>query len=144
MRMDGLWRLCDDGILRPVFRATVLAANGRRVAVDFLADTGADRTVLCAELFRELGLTPISDPSRLEGVGGQVESFVVETDIRIIRETGEPISIKGKYAAFTDPSALDMNVLGRDITNLFPLIVDRPGDTVCLLGPGHRYVVVES
>jgi hypothetical protein len=37
--------------------------------------------------------------------------------------------------------ALDMGVLGRDITNLFGLIVDRPRDLVCLLGTGHQYQI---
>jgi hypothetical protein len=34
-----------------------------------------------------------------------------------------------------------MSVLGRDITNLFGVIVDRPGDVVCLVGQGHRYLI---
>jgi hypothetical protein len=36
-----------------------------------------------------------------------------------------------------------MSVIGRDLTNLFALIVDRPGDRVCLLGQRHRYVIEE-
>jgi hypothetical protein len=35
-----------------------------------------------------------------------------------------------------------MSVLGRDILNLFALIVDRPQETVCLLGQRHRYAIV--
>ena len=38
------------------------------------------------------------------------------------------------FAAFTQTESLDMRVLGRDILNLFALIVDRPRDVVCLLG----------
>lgn len=34
-----------------------------------------------------------------------------------------------------------MSVLGRDVTNLFALIVDRPGDLVCLLAKQHSYVI---
>jgi hypothetical protein len=34
-----------------------------------------------------------------------------------------------------------MSILGRDITNQFALIIDRPRDLVCLLGPGHRYSI---
>jgi hypothetical protein len=36
---------------------------------------------------------------------------------------------------------LDMNVLGRDIAGLFAVIVDRPGNVVCLLGQRHRYII---
>jgi hypothetical protein len=35
-----------------------------------------------------------------------------------------------------------MSVPGRDITNLFALIVNRPQDVVCLVGHGHRYLIV--
>ncbi|MGH9553321.1 MAG: hypothetical protein ACRD3W_28325 [Terriglobales bacterium] len=34
---------------------------------------------------------------------------------------------------------LDMSVLGRDITNLLALVIDHPGDAVCLLYPGEIY-----
>jgi hypothetical protein len=50
---------------------------------------------------------------------------------------------KGRFAAFTDPKALDMSVLGRDITNLFAVIVDRPQDLVCLLGQRQHYRIQE-
>jgi hypothetical protein len=30
-------------------------------------------------------------------------------------------------------------VLGRDITGLFAVIVDRPGNVICLLGQQHWY-----
>jgi len=35
-----------------------------------------------------------------------------------------------------------MSVLGRDILDLFAVIVDRPGDVVCLVGQRHRYQIV--
>jgi hypothetical protein len=34
-----------------------------------------------------------------------------------------------------------MSVLGRDILNLFAVIVDRPSDRICLVGGNHRYVI---
>jgi hypothetical protein len=34
-----------------------------------------------------------------------------------------------------------MSVLGRDITNLFAAIVDRPRDLVVLLGQRHSYTI---
>jgi hypothetical protein len=37
-----------------------------------------------------------------------------------------------------------MSVLGRDITNFFALIVDRPQEVVCLLGQGHRYLIISQ
>jgi hypothetical protein len=51
---------------------------------------------------------------------------------------------RGEFAALADPDALDMSVLGRDITGLFAVIVDRPGNTVCLVGQQHRYSIIGS
>jgi hypothetical protein len=44
MRFDGSWRLCDDGVIRPVFSAAVRAENGAWVPAVFLADVAADCT----------------------------------------------------------------------------------------------------
>ena len=53
---------------------------------------------------------------------GKADSIIVQAEIRLLRETGQPISITGSYAGFTDAAASDMSVLGRDITNLFALM----------------------
>jgi len=50
---------------------------------------------------------------------------------------------RGQYAAVTDLEILDMGVLGRDITRLFAVIIDQPGDVVCLLGQRHQYTIVQ-
>jgi hypothetical protein len=36
---------------------------------------------------------------------------------------GGTVGIKGQYAAFNDPSATDFSVLGRDVLDLFHLIL---------------------
>ena len=43
------------------------------------------------------------------------------------RRGGGPITVRGPYAAVTAQDALDMSVMGRDITGLFAVIVDQPG-----------------
>jgi hypothetical protein len=139
MLIDGLWLLCDDGVVRPVIRGEVLAGNGSWVKVPFLADTAADRTVITAAVLGELGLQPLTPSERLAGVGGSADSVVFETQIRFTCEKAGKVVFRGHFAAFTDLEALDISVLGRDITNLFALITDRPGDVVCLLGQRHRY-----
>ena len=128
----------------PVIRGAIRAADGSWVRAPFLADTAADRTVFSVDSLRALGLPPVQDTDHLEGLGGRADSIVLATQIQMTRETGEPVLFKGRFAAVTDPVALDMSVLGRDITNLFALIVDRPQDVVCLLGQGHRYLIVPS
>ena len=142
MRIDGSWKLCEDGVLRPVFLGKVRASDGSLIDVWFLADTGADRTVFSADILRELNVQPTGPTLQLEGVGGQAASVVVDTVIVMKRDDGAPVHFNGRFAAVTDPGTLDMSVLGREITNLFAVIVDRPGDVVCLLGAGHHYQIV--
>jgi hypothetical protein len=138
MRIDGSWRLCDDGVVRPVIRGEVLAADGSWIQTPFLVDSAADRTVLSADIGQQLRLPPVPSADHVQGVGGRADSVVVETQIRMIREDGTAVLFRGQFAAFTQPESLDMSVLGRDIINLFALIVDRPQDIVCLLGQRHR------
>lgn len=51
---------------------------------------------------------------------------------------------RGQFVAVTSARALDMSVLGRDVTDLFAVIVDRPGGTVCLVSQHHRYQIVSQ
>jgi hypothetical protein len=145
MRIEGAWLVCDGGIVRPVVRAEVQASADKWIPIELLVDTGADRTVFSAGVLQALdGIQPAAPKEELAGVGGSAESVTVKTKIRMLRETGIHVSFEAPFAAFTDPAALDMSVLGRDITNLFAVIVDWPQDVVCLLTAKHRYVVVEQ
>jgi hypothetical protein len=144
MLLPGQWLLCDDGVLRPIFRGKIRASSGAMIPGEFLADTGADRTVLSAAILYNLALPTVPANKRLGGVGGAVETVIVDTAIHLDRDDGGTAVFRGQFAAFTDPEALDMSVLGRDISNLFALIVDRQRDLVCLLGAGHQYSITTS
>jgi hypothetical protein len=140
MLFPGAWVVCDDRVVRPVITGRVLSGDGAWVRVPFLVDTGADRTTFSAEVWDRLGLVP-EEADYLSGVGGHAETVVATTPIQLMRDDGIWATFNGRFAAFTDPDALDMSVLGRDVTNLFALEVDRPQDVICLLGPPHRYAV---
>lgn len=71
-------------------------------------------------------------------------AIIVETQIQLAREEAGNIACRGQYAAVTELEALDISVLGRDITDWFTVIVDRPNDVVCLLGQRHRYRAVQA
>ena len=142
MQINGEWLLCDDGIVCPVIRGHILDGNGVWIQAPFLVDTGADRTVFSAPMLVALALEPTITTERLGGVGGLVTSVVVATQMRFRQEGGGgSVVFRGQYAAVTELEALDMSVLGRDIIGLFALIVDQPGNVVCLLGQGHRYII---
>jgi Aspartyl protease len=144
MRINGLWYAGDDGIRRPVIRGEVLPSTGLWIKAPFLVDTGADLTVLSAAILADVHLQPFPLQARLGGVGGIADSVTVETRLRFSRETGSKVTFRGQYAAITEVEALDISVLGRDIMELFSVIVDRPGNVVCLLGQRHRYTIEQS
>ena len=141
MRIDGKWALFDDGVVRPIASAEVLAADGSWVKLPFLVDTGADRTVFSAAAHAQLGLRPIESSDGISGLGGMTHSVIVETQIRLSRDNSGKVLFRGLYAAVTETETLDICVLGRDILELFAVIVDRPGGVVCMLGQRHRYAI---
>jgi hypothetical protein len=141
MRISGERRHCDDGVTRPLIRGEILGAGGNWQATEFLLDTGADCTVFSALTLASLGLTVGASRGRLGGLGGTAGSVVLDAQFRLRRETGEPVRFSGRFSAVTELEALDINVLGRDITGLFAIIVDQPADLVCLLRGQHRYQI---
>jgi len=141
MRFDGQWLLCDDGVVRPVLRCEVLAADGFWRAAELLIDTGADRTVLSANVLETLRLKGHDSESRIGGIGGTADCVAVNTKLRFTRADLVKVLFRGTYLACTDPQSLDMSVLGRDILDMFAVIVDYAGDTVCLLGGQQSYTI---
>ena len=141
MRFDGEWLECDDGIVRPVMRAEILAGDGTWRSVELLVDTGADRTVISANVLEALNLDATAPRDRIGGVGGLVDSVNLRTQIRLTRDDGQHALFRGDYAACTDHEALDMSVLGRDLLEMFAVIVDRRADVVAVIGGQHRYTI---
>jgi len=141
MRCNGLWRHGEDGIVRPVIVTEVLRPEGTWWPVEFLVDTGADRTVISAGVLNELGLLYTLPVDRIGGVGGFVDSVDVTTQIRLERDDGQWVTLRGTYAACLQSEALDMSVLGRDILNIFAVIVDRAADRVLLLHGADGYSI---
>jgi hypothetical protein len=144
MRIDGQWLMGDDGVVRPVISGDIRTADGSWEQCEFLVDIGADRTVLSAATLAKLGLQPLAMPEGLSGVGGMVATVIVETELHLMREDGGHVVFRGQYAAVTELEALDISVLGRDITRLFAVIVDWPHDVVCLVGQRHRYSIEQD
>jgi hypothetical protein len=143
MVIAGEWRLCDDGVTRPVLGGKVLAADGPFHAEFFLVDSCADRTVFSAALLHKLQFSRGQpDPAAtLQGIGGQRAFVLVNTVVEFTKEDGGPVRVRGEYAAFTDPAATDLSILGRDVLNLFDIIVSKRRQEVLLVAGNHRYRV---
>jgi hypothetical protein len=86
-------------------------------------------------------LNGASDGSILQGIGGVGESVVVKTAVVLSRDDAGEVSMRGEFAAFTDPSATDLSILGRDVLNHFDVILSRRRNEVVLLAPNHQYRV---
>jgi predicted aspartyl protease len=142
MLIPGVWKLSDDGAVRPMLTAHIELADGTWYETLFLIDSGADKTVFTAEVASALGLEPVSPAEQLEGVGGRVSSAVIRTRVRLRCEDGSAATIQGDFAAFTERRALDSCVIGRDILNIFVLVLDRRQEIIYLIGPGHRCAIV--
>lgn len=119
MLFCGEWHLCDDEVVRPILRGEILTGNGSWRAVEFLLDTGADRTVFSANVLETLNLRSREPDEKVGGIGGIVDAVIVRTEIRLTREDDSKVIFRGEYAACTQPEALDMSVLGRDLLEMF-------------------------
>lgn len=146
MRIAGEWLLDEDGVIRPILEIHVAAADGTLIKEDFLIDTGADRTVFSAGLTNKLGLQSTHDAHGFvfSGIGGHSSFVLVTTTIELLRDDGGPARVNGQFAAFTDPAAADLNILGRNLLNHFDLIFSRPHREILLLAGKHRYVIQHS
>jgi hypothetical protein len=66
---------------------------------------------------------------------------LVNTVVEFTKEDGGPVRVRGEYAAFTDPAATDLSILGRDVLDLFDIIVSKRRQEVLLVAGNHRYRV---
>jgi hypothetical protein len=143
MRVIGMWMPCDDGAVRPVIECLVTGSGARQVDEHFFVDSCADCTVLSADLLKRLGLTGKPSPSHLalKGISGAGSYVVVSTVVELMHAEGRPARIRGEMAAFTDPTATDFSILGRDVLDSFDVIISRRRNEVLLLAENHSYQV---
>jgi predicted aspartyl protease len=144
MRIDGEWYRCADGVIRRIIRGEVEAIGGRPVECLFLLDTGADFTLLNKATLDALRTDHLPPMDRVEGVSGIASSVVVEAVIWLFHDGPDRVAFSGRYAAVTEARALDMSVLGRDVTHFFALIVDERANVVCLLNQRHGYQITTA
>ena len=136
--------MCEDGVVRPLIDGNLMSGNGFWEAVEFLLDTGADRTVLSAAAVAKLGLSTLEPEEEISGLGGVTGSVMIETKLNLQRDDGAAVVFTSRFTAVTDPTALDFCILGRDILDLFSVIIDRTGEEVCLLSQRHRYAILQE
>ena len=145
MIIVGEWLLCADGVTRPTVRGAIHTAGGGLHNLIFMIDSGADRSVFTASALEQLRLEGSAPPAgyRLEGVGGPSAFVLVQTAVELTRDDGAPARIRGEYAAFLDPCALDFSILGRDVLDNFDSIQSRRRNQILLLAGNHHFQVMQ-
>src|SRR5712691_10995607 len=113
MLIVGEWRETATTVPRPYLRAHVEAHDGTWVECLFLVDTGADRTVLSADVGLQLGRPTVPSPRQLGGIGGAVETREMWTTLRLTGVGGERFNLEGNCGVLVDPSAGEC-ILGYD------------------------------
>jgi hypothetical protein len=143
MRIVGNWFVCTDGVARPAILVEVGGGAGL-IQEHFLIDSCADSTVLSHSLVAQLQLPTQSPPAglALKGVSGTSPFVVVATHLELPRDDGGTTIIRGTFAGFTDPAATDLSILGRDVLDLFDVILSRRRDQILLLGGIHAYQII--
>jgi hypothetical protein len=146
MVIVGEWLVCDDSITRPIMRVEVSRPDGSLTDDCFLVDTAADRTVLSAALVKKLQSRGNQAPPgvSLQGIGGASPHILVTTILTFTRDDGGPVRFRGEFAAFTDPAATDLSILGRDVLDHFDVITSRRQNAVLLLSGNHIYQVTSA
>jgi hypothetical protein len=64
---------------------------------------------------------------------------MVITVLEFLRDDGDPIRVRGEFAGFTDPTATDLSILGRDVLDHFDVLISRRRNEILLLAPKHGY-----
>lgn len=116
------------------------SAEGTRklFSAHFLLDTGADRTFVPASAYRREGFVYDEflhfPPSYPVGVGGAVEVRLVPASILLMGDDGEMTQLAAVMEMAKPNADLDLlpPLLGRDVTDLFRIIIDRQAGIVAL------------
>lgn len=80
----------------------------------------------------------------LAGIGGTQAFVQVQAILRLPSDDGGIATVQGSFAAFTDPGASDISILGRDVLDHFDDILSRRRDEIFLLAPPCRYQLHSS
>jgi hypothetical protein len=141
MRLNGEWLQCDDGDIRPVIRGELCGADGVWRPLEFLVDTGADRTVFSARALQESQLPQLPPEIPVGGFGGISSTVLVQSRFRMLCDDGTRAVFHGRFAACKEIDAIELSVLGRDVLNMFTLILDRGADVISIIRAGHGYTI---
>jgi predicted aspartyl protease len=142
MRVNGEWRETATTLPRPYLRAFMEAQDGSWVECLFLVDTGADRTLVTADVARRLWHPTLPSTRTVMGIGGVVDTHEVLTRVRFVGAAGEVFNIAGSYGVFLDELNTEC-ILGYDVLHRFTVIFEKRTNTILLLHPPTGYLLTK-
>ena len=144
MQIAGTWAKCPDGTTRPMVAVEIVKGDGSLWSEYFLVDSGADATVFNCGVFPKLNLPIAPSPPgyNLVGITGSSGGFVhVDTSLQFTTTDGGKVRVNGQFAAFTQPIGYTYSILGREVLNLFDVILSWPRKEVWFLAPNHGHQI---
>lgn len=141
MVVYGWWEETDRGVSEPRVVAAVHPPGGCVRRFEFLVDSGADRTFLPRQCAEEFGIDLLALPlvGDAFGVGSNGLPYY-EGEVRLsFRSGGGTVEVATEIGVFRDEGVLDLPALGRDVLDLFTVILDRRRDVVALLEAQEPY-----
>ena len=82
MLCEGEWLLCEDGLARPIMRARIFGKEAAWLSIQFLLDTGADRTVI----------------ARTCWISSVFHAFNLRIESEELAESWPPLTLRRKFA----------------------------------------------
>jgi len=124
---------------------SVTGPTGIRRTACFLIDTGADCSMLTAELAGATGLelVPVAPEISLTGLGGVVSYSRADCTLRFTTTEGEPVAVPSRYAVGA-PGVADSPILGYDLLRHFDLILSRNQGPILLLIDEDGYALTSK
>jgi len=140
----GEWRTDENGVLTPVLDCFLLGGSGKWLAVSFLIDSGAERTVLSPEILRDLDAPSQMSLDTLVGIGAASQVLTVSSRLRLQTVDGSEVIVNGPFFGLPQGREGELSILGRDVLGNFAAILDRPGRVIALLHGQHHYSIHEA
>jgi hypothetical protein len=111
--------------------------------VSLVVDTGADRTLIAPVYYETQGVRYGQLPGRVDtcsGYGGIVEVKAVDTTLYLRHDDGRYVRLTLEVEFGKPSPAFEglPSVLGRDVLDLFRLVIDRSAGLVCLDTPSRE------
>ena len=144
MRINGEWLPDLNGVLEPNLHCRLQTGSGEWVEVSFLIDSGAERTVISADIIRQIDAPAHVSLHSLVGLNGSVSVLTVSTKLKLELDNGSSIVVNGPFDGLPEGREGELSILGRDVLGNFAVILDRPGDAIALLHGRHRYSIHED